>query len=248
MLAGSEGGFAWSNQIAALIAASGRAALALAYFDWEGHYGLPRSLTEVPLELFDQALDRLKKHPRVTDEFALVGFSKGAEAALLIATKRKDISDVVAYAPSAYVWEAARLSQDQKLRSSWTWQGKPVPFASFNADEDFYQSWDKTALLEFHKAAIREGAEHARIPIEKAKANILLLSGSDDQVWPADTMSQALVEKVGGRLEHLSFENAGHTLTPPGLPSADRLGGTPVANAHADRKSWAALRRYLRLC
>ena len=89
VLAGSEGGFAWSNQIAALIAASGRAALALAYFDWEGHYGLPRSLTEVPLELFDQALDRLKKHPRVTDEFALVGFSKVSRSCVAYSNKTK---------------------------------------------------------------------------------------------------------------------------------------------------------------
>ena len=63
VIGGSVGGFAWSNQIASLIAASGRAALAVAYFDWQGNYGLPTSLAEIPLEVFTNALDKLKEHP-----------------------------------------------------------------------------------------------------------------------------------------------------------------------------------------
>ena len=103
VLGGSEGGFTWANQVAALVAASGRAALALAYFDWQGRYGLPTSLTEIPVEYFERALERLQNHPRVIANTAIVSFSKGTEAAFLLASQRNDISDVVAYAPSTYV-------------------------------------------------------------------------------------------------------------------------------------------------
>lgn len=97
VIGGSTGGFAWTNQVAALIAASGRSALAVAYFDWAGKYGLPTHLSEIPLEVFSRALDRLKEHSQVlTDDLAIVSFSKGTEAALLLATERSDIRKVVA--------------------------------------------------------------------------------------------------------------------------------------------------------
>ncbi len=250
VIGGSVGGFAWSNQVASLIAASGRAALAVAYFDWRGEFGLPTSLTEIPLEVFASALDKLKAHPQVlTDDPAVVGFSKGAEAALLLATKRDDIRKVVAYAPSAYVWEAARMSQDEKAKSSWTWQGEPLPFARFDADEDFYRTFDKTKLRAFHERALEdeEVRRRARVPVEQTNAQILLLSGAEDGTWHADAMSDAIAkrfEEVGraSQVRHLFFENVGHSFFIPGLP-ADHVDGLREANAQADRKAWGALRK-----
>ena len=250
VLGGSQGGFAWANQVAALIAASGRAALALAYFDWQGRYGLPSSLSEIALETFTRGLERLKAHPRVSeDEVAVVGFSKGAEAALLLASKRADISRVVAYSPSAYSWEAARTGA-APVRSSWTWQGEPLPFAQFAAD--FYGRFDKTLLRPLHERTIASGkAEGARIALESSSADILLISGGQDSVWPSAAMSESLVEAgskaaTKANISHLHFEEAGHTFLPPGMPG-ERLDGSPKANAQADRKSWGALREHLGL-
>ena len=84
VIGGSEGGFAWSNQVAALIAASGSAALAVAYFDWQGVYSLPTSLSEIPLEVFTEALDRMKQDARIKGDLAIVGFSKGSEGRSLV--------------------------------------------------------------------------------------------------------------------------------------------------------------------
>ena len=250
VIGGSVGGFAWSNQVASLIAASGRAALAVAYFDWRGEFGLPTSLTEIPLEVFTDALDRLREHPQVlTDDLAVIGFSKGAEAALLLATKRNDIRKVVAYAPSAYVWEAARMSQDEKAKSSWTWQGEPLPFARFDADENFYKTFDKTKLGAFHERALEdeEVRRRARIPVEQIEADVLLLSGTADGTWPAGSMSETIVKRFeevssASQVEHLAFENVGHSFFVPGLP-ANQEDGLREANAQADRKAWGALRK-----
>ena len=252
VIGGSTGDFAWSNQVASLIAASGRSALAVAYFDWRGENGLPTNLSEIPLEVFSTALDRLKEHPQVlTDDLSIVSFSKGTEAALLLATERSDIRKVVAYVSSAYVWESARMSVEEEVKSSWTWRGEPLPFARFDADESFYETFDKTKLRAFHKRALEdeEVRRRARIPVEKSEASILLLSGEEDSLWPSSSMSETIVkrfEEVGGasQVEHLSFEDVGHSFSVPGLP-ANRADGVWEANARADRQAWGALRRHL---
>lgn len=250
VLGGSAGGFAWSNQVAAMLAASGLASVALAYFDWEGAHGLPSSITELPLEQFERALDRVgNDSPAGPGPLAVVGFSKGAEAALALAVRRDDIGKVVAVAPSAYVWEAARTQRNQAPRSSWTWRGEPLPFLRLDLDDTFYNDLDKTRLRAFHEAAIAT-QEHgsARIPVETATAEILLVSGTEDSTWPAAPMAEQIVSAcspaTSDRAHHLACEGAGHLLLPPGLP-AHRWDGDPASNAQADRTSWAAIRRFL---
>lgn len=254
VIGGSAGGFAWSNQVASLIAASGRAALAVAYFDWQGAYGLPTDIAEIPLETFVRALERLKSDPRVLDEdLTVVGYSKGAEAALLLAAEREDVRKVVAYAPSSHVWESARADPSEPSRSSWTRGGEPLPFARFDADEDFYRTLDKTRLRPFHERALEdEGAiRETRIPVERTDAEILLVSGTADSLWPSTPMCETIVRtlKDAGRasqVQHVPFEGAGHFFFVPGMP-VNRLDGSPLVNAYADRKGWGATRKHLGL-
>ena len=158
---------------------------------------------------------------------------------------------MVAYAPSAYVWEAARLNPDEEAKSSWTWQGEPLPFARFDADEDFYRTFDKTKLRAFHERALEdeEVRRRARIPVERSNAQILLLSGMEDGTWHAGSMSDTIIKKfeeVGraSQVEHLSFDSVGHSLFVPGLPT-NQADGLQEANAQADRKAWGALREHL---
>jgi dienelactone hydrolase len=257
ILGGSGGGFAWANQVAALIAASGRPALALAYFDWGGVHGLPTSITEIPLETFTAALDRLMADRRlVSDDLAIVGYSKGAEAALLVAARRPEIRRVVAYAPSAYTWEAARMDPNAPAHSSWSWAGRPLPFAPLEIEPAFYASFDKTLLLAAHERTLGDARRasavaEARIPVHEIGAEVLLMSGTADRVWPSTAMAESIVgayRDAGqeARVRHLAFEGARHYFMPPGMPAA-RSDGTPAANAYADRKAWGALRAHLAL-
>ncbi|MBN1222548.1 MAG: acyl-CoA thioesterase/BAAT N-terminal domain-containing protein, partial [Candidatus Aminicenantes bacterium] len=57
---GSGGGFLWSEQVAAVLASRGYAALAVAYFDYRGSYGLPNGLAEIPLEYFERSIQWLR--------------------------------------------------------------------------------------------------------------------------------------------------------------------------------------------
>lgn len=252
VLGGSGGGFAWSNQVASMLAASGLASLAMAYFDWHGAHGLPTSITELPLERFGAALDRLAHDSPVEDgPLVVVGFSKGAEAALALAARRGDIAKIVAVSPSAYTWAAATAQASESPRSSWTWDGRPLPFLRLDADAEFYETFDKTRLRHFHEHAIAEqDPEPARIRLEATTTEVLLISGTADTTWPATTMAESIVSAHanggGSPPVHLRFDGAGHLLLPPGLP-AHRWDGEPPANAAADRAAWAAIRRFLHL-
>ncbi|MEW6212266.1 MAG: acyl-CoA thioesterase/BAAT N-terminal domain-containing protein, partial [Acidobacteriota bacterium] len=103
VLGGSEGGLQGSEPGAALLAAHGYAALALAYFGMEG---LPKTLELIPLEYLKKGTDWLAAQPSVDRaRLAVMGGSKGGELALLLAATFPELKAVVAYVPSGLVWQ-----------------------------------------------------------------------------------------------------------------------------------------------
>lgn len=252
VLGGAWGEFCWSNEVAALLAASGAVTLALAYFDWDGDHGLPTAIADIPLEYVEAACDDLKRHPRAaSDEIDIVGISKGAELALLLATRRLDIGKLVAYAPSSHVWESVRNDSSAAASSSWTADGAPLPFLPFDADDHFYDDLDKSRLLAFHQCALADVPhDHpSRIPVERIGAEVLLMSLREDTLWPSRAMGAAIARTLrarGGRVREAIFEGTGHTLFVPGLP-ANTVDDTAARSAEADRSSWHALLTHLGL-
>src|SRR4051812_25025000 len=127
-LSGSGGGVpSWWGD---LLAPHGIAVLAAAYFGIEP---LPSVLCEIPVETVAAAGEWLRRQPEVRIGTAgLVGGSKGAELALLAATTYPDLfGPVAAIAPSCVAWFGVDLTgavADASARSSWTIDGRPVPF------------------------------------------------------------------------------------------------------------------------
>lgn len=77
-------------------------AFALGYF---GAPGLPAALVEVPIESLQQGIELFRERFADGRAVGLVGFSKGAELALLLAAQMGGaIGRVVAVAPSHVVW------------------------------------------------------------------------------------------------------------------------------------------------
>jgi len=207
MLGGSEGGKTWSRirQPVDLLVQRGYAIFSLAYFKAQG---LPGTLEEIPLEYFEKAFAWLSVQSGiVADKGAILGGSKGAEAALLLGSRYPQIKAIVAFSPSSVVWQGIpkrRFDLGKAVKSSWAYQGKGLPFLAYPTPIS------KMALLtlqlrKIHEMALQDKArvEEAAIPVENIQGSILLISGKRDLLWPATWMS----EQIEKRLKAKGFEH-----------------------------------------
>jgi dienelactone hydrolase len=258
ILGGSEGRLVegWAQAFAA----NGFAALSLAWF---GYQSLPEELVEIPLEYFDRAAAWMKAQPQVkAGGLGLMGGSKGGEAALLAASRNSAFRAVVAMTPAAHMWEGHTLrffSPDYKPVSSWSLGGRPLPFISFKVspqDKEKEMKGELTSFVFFFRNALAQAdsatIKKAVIPVENIAGPILLISGTDDQIWPSGDFFAAIVTRLKHArflydVKHLSIEKGGHMSVLPFLVTANRgmlidgdpSGGSPQADARGGYRSWA---------
>lgn len=216
VLGGSEGGLAYARRLGRRLAAEGYGVLCLAYFKAKG---LPRLLEEIPLEYFQRALGWLDAHPRIDPgRIGVFGPSKGAEAALLIASQTDGLACVVAVAPSNVVWQSlnyrALRSRDWRAaaRSSWSRDGAGLPFLAFEA------RGSRKTLTDMSNASLdrTDDVRRALIPVERIKVPVLLVSGGDDRLWPSRRMADDVAARIGAPqlCEHVCHPRAGHLVFP----------------------------------
>jgi len=223
--------------------------MAIAYFAWGAREGLPGALSEVPVERFESALDLLAERPEIDPaDLAVVGILKGAEAAMLLASRRPEVARVVALSASSHAWESVRMDPRAEA-SSWSVRGVGVPYLRFDAGDDFYRTLDKRLLLPRHEAALDAEAEPAAaISVERIRADTLLISLTDDVVWPSRRMADAaaarMTEAGAAAVLDVVLEAAGHALFAPGTP-ANAVDGDPAAAARADSLAWRAMLHHL---
>lgn len=205
---------------ASLFAQLGVTALALRWF---GGPGQSPGVCEIPFEHFAAAIDLLLD--KGCKRIALVGTSKGAEAALLLAGLDPRVSTVIATSPTSVVWSNVGVGLDGSgwpLRSSWTLAGQPLPFVALDPywkpeKRDgliAYRGWHVQSLKRFAAEAL-----DAAIPIERSAAKILLVAGADDALWPSDVFARALADraaKAGKSVDVEIHPNAGHRTLFPG--------------------------------
>lgn len=253
---GSGGGFLWSEQVAALLASRGYAALAVAYFDYRGSYGLPNGLAEIPLEYFQESIQWLKDRKEVDPEsVSFIGISKGGELTMLIGSVfNKTFKAIVGFAPSMYVFEGIQVGRKEKV-SSWSYKGKPFPFLVYPPEYEPSWDFDKSKLREFHEWSVNNATkaelEKARIKVENISCPVLLISGAKDSLGPTSEWSVAMVKKITENkpqleVKHLNYEKAGHAFFIPNLPPSLI---TPKVRAYdmalADRDAWAKMLQFL---
>jgi dienelactone hydrolase len=253
---GSGGGFLWSEQVAALLASRGYAALAVAYFDYRGSYGLPNGLAEIPLEYFQDAARWLRGRKEVDpDSVSFIGISKGGELAMLIGSVfNKAFKAIVGFAPSMYVFEGIRVGQEEKV-SSWSYEGKHLPFLVYPPEYEPSWNFDKSKLREFHEWAVKnatdEELEKARIKVENINCPVLLISGDKDSLGPTSEWSDAMMKRITEKkpqlkVRHLNYESAGHAFFIPNLPPSlitPRVQARDMAFAEKD--AWAKMLQFL---
>jgi dienelactone hydrolase len=238
---GSEGGLAVAD-LAELLASRGYPALALAYFRAPG---LPADLLRIPLEYFARAARWLRQAAAGAGGGAAGsrpvvawGFSRGSEAALLLAIHFPAlVNAVIAGSPSSVTNEA--FSSSGALppgEPAWTLGGRPLPVASPPGDPR--SPGDPAAVL----------------PVARIRGPVLLLAGADDRLWPSPGYARAIMAALAAhhdpyRHELKEFAGAGHVAGfampydagPASITEGRdllRVGGTPVINSMAETAAW----------
>lgn len=248
-------------------------ALSLAYF---GSDNLPASLIEIPVEYFVEAVTWLRARPETSrSELGVLGFSRGAEAALLTGVTCTDVRAVVALVPGTLTGGGISGSDFTAMaKPAWTLHGKPLPLLP--------PAWDPVSMKEAQEAftmgrplAARAGilrslesagdrVNDVAIRVEETRGAILLMSGEDDQLWPSSRFAEIAEERLKAAkfpypFEHRRYPNAGHfACLPPNLPAATAtarhpvvpmlfaFGGTSQGNAAASVDLWPRITAFLR--
>jgi dienelactone hydrolase len=206
MLGGAEGGL--HEDAAALLAAHGYIALALAYHAMPG---LPQTLTNIPVEYFGTALSYLSDRAGIAaGQIAVHGVSKGGEAALLIGSIYPAIRAVISIAGGGLVTQG--ISQDagtgsllEILRTpvpNWTWQGRELPYlpnvvtprieAAAAGGGPASPGWAAPDLS--HPGKVAEAAN----AVERIAGPVLLTSGADDQTY-GPAFQEAAAQRLARR-------------------------------------------------
>jgi len=242
-----------SRGVASLLASRGYAAFAIQYFGDPAP--LPDGLAEVPVEYFDDAGAWLSERDAVADDpIGLYGTSKGAEAALVTAARFGWPGAVVAVAPAAHRWQATDQSIDRET-GSWTAGGEVLSYVPFRAPPG-KDDEGRLVLRDVYEGSLPrvpdERVEAARIPADDIDADVLLVAGGDDAMWPSADYAAALAERLDDRsnaaVRTVTHEDAGHGIRPPYLPTAGSttggevtFGGTPAGNARIGADYWSVV-------
>jgi hypothetical protein len=264
---GSEGGIQSQVGHAMLLASRGFAALAASWVD----EGAP--IVAVPLERFGTTIRFLADHSEVdSDRVAGMAVSRGAEGLLstVCTPGGPPCRGLVLISPSSVTWQALGPEGEIPDAPSWTVAGRDVPWLPVRSGaltsqlvrNAWWASRDAAAhrptlirLRPAYEAGLRgpaTGAADARIPAEQADGPLLLVTGTEDAVWPSGPMAQ---EVLGRRLrpsdQHLSCRGAGHLVRLGVLPTDAQwtdgiaLGGTRTAQAMAQRMATTRITKFL---
>ena len=194
-LGGAEGGNAWASPAwkrqRERFLDQGYAMLAVGYF---GVPGTPEKLDRIALDGIHAAIRQAAGDPRVDANcIAVIGGSRGAEAALLLASHFPDIDAVVALVPGSAVFASGTTAM---VTPAFSLHDQPLPFVPVpwsttgdllagNLRGAFETMMDDTAAM-----------EQAAIAVERIAGPILFVSATRDEAWPSREMSDAMMQRL----------------------------------------------------
>ena len=205
--------------------------MSVAYFAMDS---LPKELDRIPLEAFDRAIAWLANQSYVDRSNLGIGaVSKGAEAALVIASRHPELKAVALFSPSAYVFQS--VTRDFRKTSSWTRGGAELPYVPYGAAPQ------GSPPVEFYRAGVRDAdsvtLSAAAIPVERVAARLLILSGREDTLWGSGDFADMLAKRLAahGRsgFENIVYPHAGHLISSIRTDDVTFRGGTKEGNDFA---------------
>ncbi|MEM1143774.1 MAG: acyl-CoA thioesterase/bile acid-CoA:amino acid N-acyltransferase family protein [Pseudomonadota bacterium] len=211
------------------LAGRGFPSMALGYFKYRD---LPASGSHLPLEYFDRALRWFRDHQQV-EVVVLMGRSRGAEAALLVAAHFPGAADaVIAQVPSHVVNNGEGTSWGDWLTdtdSMWTLEGTQiahVPYPPSQTELAVARRRRSAERLPGYSTAPeygqiwREADVKYSIPVERINVPVLIQAGRLDGIWPsvwaAHELEARCAPAVCDQWRTDIFDLAGHAWGLPG--------------------------------
>ncbi|ATQ44057.1 acyl-CoA thioester hydrolase/BAAT C-terminal domain-containing protein [Caulobacter mirabilis] len=240
VLGGSEGGLVSSRGIARQLAAQGFDAIAVSYF---GEAGQPPRLDLIPIETVGRARAWLEARPGHGGRIGVVGVSKGAELALLVASRDPRIQAVAVGVPSHVLWQGIDMTGGP-TGSSWTAEGKPLAYVPYDLSQGFQ------GVHKLYVDSLKSAKPEAEIAVERIAGPVLMISDSSDRLWPSAEMAGKVEARLKARgfrhpVVNLVYKDAGHMpFGPPVRRDASWLqqalffGGTADGVVAARADSW----------
>lgn len=250
---GSEGGT--NLKLARKIAKEGYEVYSMYYFGQENQR---ESISDVPIDFFEELYEEIENNSNRIKPVTIIGSSRGAELALILASNYQDkIDNLVLYAPSAYSFGGIYDDFGKEL-PSWTYKGKEIPFLKQSVlfkdkkGRDIAKKLEKKPIIlePFFTYLIEESGnvKEARIDTSVVKANILIITGKDDQLWPSYRMAQNIIEEHKGEHQLIAYDDVGHSFGPTKYNNMV-MGGKIIENLKAgrdsDKKLFETLKRWL---
>ena len=211
---GGDGGNDWTRNYMKgkrdSLIEKGYSVLAIGYFKSNG---TPKNLDRISLNAISDTIMKIAKHPKIDDtKIALIGSSRGGELVLNLASRYKHFNAVIAISTSNVSFPAITWSANT---SSWTYKNKEIAYVP--APLKTILPAIKGDLYTAHSMMLedKQAVKRAEIAVENINGPILIISGKDDEQWPATKMSERIME----RLENNNFKhykehailNGGHT-------------------------------------
>lgn len=223
VVSGSDGGMRVAEATAKRFSEEGIPSLAVAYYKTPQ---TSRDLSEIPVEYIECAIHWLQG--KGFSKIAIHGISKGAEYALVSASLLPAISGVIALSCSCCVFGGLSAQRKALPTSSWSWKGKPLPCLSMagysvSIPKILLQNRE-LRLLDLYKHLLDTGRnEENTIKVEHIQGPILLQSGHEDSMWPAEEMGDIIVERLADKkfahdYQHVVFSPGSHLLSPMSSP------------------------------
>ena len=213
-----------------------------------GQKNQPKTLARVPLEQFGQALRYVETHAKSASPLTVMGTSKGAEYVLNLTSKYPQINNAILAAPSAYNFNGLDF---ENYGSSWTWQGKELPYIDIQKTSLGHFIGDMIIPMIVKAPVTYKNAYQTAVDMDKdseskkislnTKANILIIAGSDDQMWNSAGMGKSIKDQRPQNTDLAIYGGAGHVFAGNGVLSTGstrmNVGGTTNANTRAARES-----------
>nr|XP_046263217.1 acyl-coenzyme A thioesterase 1-like isoform X2 [Scatophagus argus]XP_046263218.1 acyl-coenzyme A thioesterase 1-like isoform X2 [Scatophagus argus] len=210
------------------------------------------SIKEMHLDIFEEAADFLKRHPKVGSKgIGVVSRSKGGDIALSLAAFVPGVEAVVWLNGCNANVGIPLYYKKHKILSPLMYDiGKVIPTESG-------ASMIKYGLID----PMSEGNKDSLVPIEQATGRFLFVASEDDLNWDSKAHMDMMVERLKrhgkDNFETASYPGAGHILEPPYgpfCPSGFHVvvrnpvlwGGEPRSHAAAEVHMWKKIQEFLR--